>query len=192
MKFIKGLPLHLRVRISKRYYFNPIDPESVDYKAYFQTAIRFYQDRRNIRELEDKPTVRQSNKARGLDRPARSLQQEKTYPAARASEAQKKVEDDLVRQFIGLQLNASKVRSRLNKADKIKKEIEDLRQQLNGRPIDRGARNQVVDLKVTHPGWRGILPNPWKTTVDVDSLGPCYRGSKSYRSYTDSQKCYIY
>ena len=191
VKFMKGLPSHLRVRIGERHHFNPMDPESVDYEAYFQTAMRFYRDRRNIRELEDEPTVRQSNEARGLDRPARSFQQEKTYPAAGASEAQKRVEDDLVRQFMGLQLNASEVRSRLNEADEMRREIEDLRRQLNGRPTDRGARNQVVDPKVTHPGWRGILPNPWKTTVDVDSLGPRYGGSKSYGGYADSQKCYM-
>ena len=42
VKFIKGLPLYLKIRISKRHYFNLIDPESVNYKVYFQTILRFY------------------------------------------------------------------------------------------------------------------------------------------------------
>jgi hypothetical protein len=48
VKFMKGLPKHFRQRISERHHFNPVEPESIDYQRYFDTALKSYRDCRNI------------------------------------------------------------------------------------------------------------------------------------------------
>jgi hypothetical protein len=65
---MKGLLKHFRQKISERHYFNPIEPESIDYQRYFDTALKSYRDRRNIQELEDELSVRWAPAAKEPER----------------------------------------------------------------------------------------------------------------------------
>jgi hypothetical protein len=116
VKFMKGLPKHLMIRVRERYHFNPMDPDSVNYNKCFETTSLIYCDRQNIQELDNEPSVQWSEPAQEGERPAMPLHHRPAY-LPNTLDTQKKEEDDLVQQFMGLHLNASKVRSQLNKAD---------------------------------------------------------------------------
>jgi hypothetical protein len=124
VNFMKGLPKHFL--IGERHQFNPVEPESIDYQRYFDSALKSYRDRRNIQELEDAPSVQWAPAAKEPERPTMTTQQGSAYPTA-APTVLRREEDDLVSQFMGLRINASEVRRRLNEADYMRREIEDLR-----------------------------------------------------------------
>ena len=193
IKFMKGLPKHFRARIGERHHFNPMDPESVDYQLYFDTALKSYRDRRNIQELDDEPSVQWKAPTRETERPIVPIQPSSGY-TSNAPVIRQREEDDLVTQFLGLSLNASEVRSRINESDRLRKEIEDLRRQLTAQSTDRSTRNQVVDPTFgSLEGRKGIYPSPWggQVEVDVNSMGPRYGGYRGQRGQTDYDKCFM-
>lgn len=193
VKFMKGLPRHFRAKIGERHHFNPMDPETVDYQLYFDTALRSYRDRRNIQELDDEPVTRWAQPSREPERPAAVMPSNPVYVSTTAN-AQRKNEDDLVNQFMGLHLNASEVRSRLNETDRMRQEIEDLRRQLSSQPAERSIRNQIVDPTAVSAERRGgIFPNPYRAQVEVDlnAIGPRYGYSRGQRSFEDAGRCFM-
>jgi hypothetical protein len=166
IKFMRGLPSPMRQRIGERHHFNPMDPESVDYRQYYQTAIRMYRDRKNIRELDgENPHEPTSSQPSSREQGGRTIL---TRPSMPHQDHQP--EDDLVSKFLGLQLNASEVRSRLNKADQIQKENEELRRILDSnnppsRQPYRSNFNQIQGFGVNAMDaryGRGRYPNSSK------------------------------
>jgi hypothetical protein len=183
VKFMRGLPPHLRTRVGERHHFNPLDPESVDYAQYYQTAQRIYTDRKNIQELNEDTS---------------SAKEEAQHPlqhgtATKSQSARKDGEEELVRQFMGLKVNLSEVKSHLHEVASLRREVEGLRIQLEERPSDRTHRNQVVDPRIReHRGRGGVLPTPWGNhEIGVNAYNQRSGYSSGRALPRDQWKCYM-
>jgi hypothetical protein len=77
---MKGLPKSFRNKVGRGTISIPWTQNRLITRLYFDTALKSYRDRRNIRELEDEPSVRWAPTAREPERPIVPTQPSSAYP----------------------------------------------------------------------------------------------------------------